>query len=588
MLGSLSFRLVLTSALTLNLAIGPTLLIAQQAPADVPTLTIRANTRLVVVDVVVTDKKGQPVTGLKAEDFTVEENGKKQKVSVFVPPGVANQSAGQAPPPGILSNHPEYLTPSGPLTVLILDAANSLFTQQAYARSQMLKYVLEQGQSGRPMAVVTLTDQLRVLQQFTSDPQVLMMAIRNFKPQEQILQPAAALPGSNVPIDMSGPGAHTALLIAGTQAEIASFANLQVGHDIERRTLITIEAMRSLARMLGGLPGRKNVVWLTGNLPFDLIPENRTVSDAELLAELPGQGSQRSALVTGAGSQAAEQRGLHGQEIRDAEARLASANIAIYPTDLHGLVSGQEALAASSMAHNSDIHGAGLANAALAQAASLQPSQGIMREIAAETGGRAYINENEIKDSVTLAVADDKASYALGYYPENKNWDGKIRKIKIKLGSRDAEIRYRRGYFAVDPTLDKNWKPEQDVAQAIAFNAPATQVSFMAQAKPTDPGKARVVFLVDAHTLTAEDSSAGKKMNVSLYASVYDSNGKNLGTRSIKVDRAFDAATYQQILDKGMMVPIDMEIPAGGKELRLAVLDSKTGFIGTVSGPLGQ
>ncbi|MBI1740121.1 MAG: hypothetical protein HYR57_04485 [Candidatus Koribacter versatilis] len=79
-----------------------------------------------------------------------------------------------------------------------------------------------------------------------------------------------------------------------------------------------------------------------------------------------------------------------------------------------------------------------------------------------------------------------------------------------------------------------------------------------------------------------------KKMNVSLYASVYGPNGKNLGTRSTKVDRAFDAATYQQILDKGMMVPIDMEIPAGGKELRLAVLDNKTGLIGTVTGPLGQ
>src|SRR6266851_10410748 len=182
-------RLVVALALAVIIAV-PAILHTQETTSEIPSLTIRANTRLVVVDVVVTDKKGQPVTGLKAEDFTVEENGKKQKVSVFVPPGVANQSAGQAPPPGILSNHPEYLTPSGPLTVLILDAANSLFTQQAYARSQMLKYVLEQGQSGRPMAVVTLTDQLRVLQQFTSDPQVLMMAIRNFKPQEQILQPA--------------------------------------------------------------------------------------------------------------------------------------------------------------------------------------------------------------------------------------------------------------------------------------------------------------------------------------------------------------------------------------------------------------
>lgn len=54
------------------------------------------------------------------------------------------------------------------------------------------------------------------------------------------------------------------------------------------------------------------------------------------------------------------------------------------------------------------------------------------------------------------------------------------------------------------------------------------------------------------------------------------------------VDRAFDAGAYRQILDKGMIVPRDLEIPQGGKQLRLAVLDNKTGFIGTVSGPLGQ
>jgi hypothetical protein len=110
----------------------------------------------------------------------------------------------------------------------------------------------------------------------------------------------------------------------------------------------------------------------------------------------------------------------------------------------------------------------------------------------------------------------------------------------------------------------------------------------MAQAKPTDPGKLRVVFLVDAHTLSAEDSGGKKKMSVVMYVSIYDRQGKNLGTRSTKVDQAFDDATYQQILAKGMMVPIDMELPAGGQELRAAVLDNKTGFIGTANGPLGQ
>jgi hypothetical protein len=198
------------------------------------------------------------------------------------------------------------------------------------------------------------------------------------------------------------------------------------------------------------------------------------------------------------------------------------------------------------------------------------------------------LNENEIRPGVAPAAADDKASYEIGYYPENKKWDGKYRSIKVKIAQGDTQIRYRKGYFAFDTTQTKNVNYEQDVAAALQFNVPATQISFMAQAKPTDPGKVRVMFLVDAHTLTAEDSGGNKKINVSLYASVFDSSGKNLTSRSTKVDRAFDTGTYQQILNKGMMVPIEVEIPQGGNQLRLAVLDNKTGFIGTVSGPLGQ
>ena len=111
----------------------------------------------------------------------------------------------------------------------------------------------------------------------------------------------------------------------------------------------------------------------------------------------------------------------------------------------------------------------------------------------------------------------------------------------------------------------------------------------MAQVKPTDPGKAKVVFLVDAHTLATEDTSGGKKMNVNFYAGVYSADGKNLGGAStIKVDHTFDAASYQQVLDKGLMVQLDIAAPPDGKQLRLVVLDNKTGLLGTVSGPLAQ
>jgi VWFA-related protein len=585
MLCNLPFRIAVASVLVLNLAAGPTLG-AQQTPPDVPTITIRTNTRLVVVDVVVTDKKGQPVTGLKPENFTLEENGKKQKISVFVPPGIANQppTAAQPAPAGILSNHPENVLPSGVPMVLLLDAANSSFTNQSYARSQMLKYVVEHGQ-GHPMAVVTLTDRLRVLQQFTSDPQVLLTAIKSFRPQDQILQGGAPAP-ETAGAGAMGEGASTAnAMVSIASQSIQDFANLQIGYNIERRTLITLEAMRTLSRMLGGLPGRKNVVWLTGSLPFDLVPEDRSVSDAELLADLPGQGRQRSVSTMASGAQAGEQRNLHGQEIREAESRLASANIALYPVDLHGLVSGME----SSAVHGGSVYSdTAVSDRAIIQVSSLQASQGTMEEVAAQTGGKAYINQNEIKEGVALAANDEKASYSLGYYPENKKWDGKMRNIKVKIDQGDTQIRYRKGYFAIEPGPAKDHNYEQDVASALAVDVPSTQISFMAQAKPTDPGKMRVVFKVDAHTLSAEDSAGSKKMNVNFYATIWGAGEKSLAAQSIKVDKSFDAATYQQILDHGMLVPIDIQIPAGGKELRLAVLDNKTGFIGTVSGPIGQ
>ena len=338
--------------------------------ADVPTITIRANTRLVVVDVVVTDKKGQPITGLKPEGFTAEENGKKQKISVFVPPGVTNQTAYAPAPPGILSNHPENVMPAGAPTVLLLDAANSSFSNQAYARSEMLKYVVGQARSGHPMAVLTLTDRLHVLQQFTSDPEVLITAIKNLRPEQPILQPGAkpqdASSANDVALTQAAAGsrresARSCLwaTIATAVRAIQDFANIELQYALDRRTLITIGALQELSRMLGGLPGRKNVVWLTASLPFDLIPET-SVSDEELMADLPA--SSRNLLVPSRAAPLHRSSGLVGQQIREVESQLASANIAIYPVDLNGLISGMEGSATSPALrprHPTQRHGLG-------------------------------------------------------------------------------------------------------------------------------------------------------------------------------------------------------------------------------------
>jgi VWFA-related protein len=587
---------VLSFVLSLSPALIPTMLHAQEPAVDVPTLTIRTNTRLVVVDAVVTDKKGHPVTGLKAEDFVLEENGKKQRIAFFTPPG-APRTGAEPLPPGVLSNRPEFLKPAGVPTVLLLDTANSSFKDQAYGRWQMLKYVEEQSNTGMPTAVMTLTDHLHVLREFTSDPRILATAIRNLRPQEQSRQRGASsrstsFNGNETP----GPGLISATKISLAQAEVAGFQNLVTANNLEDRTVVTIDAMRELSRLLAGLPGRKNVLWVTSDFPFDLMPQDPNMSDAEMITDHHGGGGRSG--VNAPGSMVAVPRQLHIEQIKQAESQLASANIVIYPVDVGGLVSGMEGISA---VHSSGLYADDLSQGALRQTTGLQASQGSMQEVAAETGGKAYLNQNEIGLAESQAASDDRASYSLGYYPDNNKWDGKYRSITIKLNEirsnhGNPQVRHRKGYFAIEPgeaghnnsNTNNDKSREQDVASALQVNAPATQVTFMAQTKPTNPGKMQVIFLIDAHTLSAEDSVDGVKMNVNVYAAIYSLDGKMLGNQGIKIDRMFDAASYQQILAKGMMVPIDMEIPAGGTVLRLAVLDNKTGFIGTVSGPLGQ
>ena len=136
-----------TLALLLIIATGfsPVLTLAQQpAPAQDVTPTIRVSTRVVLVDVVATNNSGAAVSDLKPEDFTVEESGHKQKIAFFTPPE-PEQTQQPAPlPPNVYSNRPEYTTPAGPLTVILIDALNTPVRNQQYAREQLLRYAATQ------------------------------------------------------------------------------------------------------------------------------------------------------------------------------------------------------------------------------------------------------------------------------------------------------------------------------------------------------------------------------------------------------------------------------------------------------------
>jgi len=549
---------------------------AQQSAPSIPPPTIRVTTHMVLIDAVVTDKQGNPIAGLRPEDFVVEENGKAQKVVSLTTPADSAPAPAPQLPPGIYSNRPQYRSSGTPITVMLLDALNTPFTDQAYARRQMLAFVREQFKPTDRMAVFTLTGSLNVLQDFTSDPQVLYTALQRFKPQTQQFassgQPATSVSNDSTTgnvvasLDPStGPltdnsaaatlrGGSASAAIATAQAALQAFEGAQIAYAKDQWAVLTLNALNSLARILGGLPGRKNLIWVTGDLPFSFIPEDRVMTEAELSEDLPSMNTRRVGEHS-AGNYAATFRNSHAEEIREVASRLASAQVAVYPVDARGL------------SISTDID-----------------AQETMREMARETGGRAYVNQNEIKMGVERAFADESAAYTIGYYPENKKYDNKYRSIKVKVKRDGVEVQSRKGYYAIDPTQIKGYNAQQEVAAAVGDVVPSTLVSFTAQVKPPSansaPGKIGVTYLVDASTLSAEEASGGKRLNVVFYATIY-SGGKVVANNSQKVDQTFDANTYQQIVQKGLMLHLDLDPKPG--QLRLAVQDARTGLVGTIN-----
>src|SRR5579859_2058170 len=154
-------------------------LVAQNASRDVdkPVPTIKTQVRRVLVDVVVTDAKDAPVTGLKQKDFEVLEDGKPQIVATFEEhKGAAPREIKLPPmPPNVYTNFPTTQVPDS-VNVLLLDALNTPSNDQVYVREQMIKY-LKGVPAGTRIAIFALAAHLRMLQGFTTDSSELLAAL---------------------------------------------------------------------------------------------------------------------------------------------------------------------------------------------------------------------------------------------------------------------------------------------------------------------------------------------------------------------------------------------------------------------------
>lgn len=558
-----------------------------------PILTFRTNANLVLVDVVVREK-GKAVQGLVQPDFEVLEDGRPQTVTVFEEhkaTDVQESPSEPALPPHVYSNVPQYRIASS-ANVLLLDALNTPQSDQSNAREQLLKY-LHTIPPGTQIAVFTLGSRLRMISGFTTDIGAI----------EEALNPKRTPVQKNV---LNDPEADQAEKVAEAGARgnmpvteqdmhefdqaMQDFRDNRQGFQEAQRVTITLGAFGELARYLSTVPGRKNLIWVSGGLSKALDPN------------LPRMNSG--------------QAGQFAQAAQAVNAELSRARVAVYPVDARALMNLPDASPANVVAPTE------LGMSADMQAAKGEAvendittpqewgeSQQEMKLVAAETGGEAFYNTNSVGKAVTEAIGDGENYYTLGYVPPDGRNDGAWHTVTVKMAKGKYSLAYRRGYFGLDPkTTAEETAMLSPITEAMEHGVPPlAQVVFHALVLPAGdpelrglqptPGPAGkpptplrppvtryfVEYAIDPRLLLLTNlPGGGQQAQLEVTQAVYDANGTRLNFTDAGLDVKLTAAQMPDAKQNGIRVRQEIDVPGGPVWLRLGVRDVSSGRIGTM------
>jgi VWFA-related protein len=565
------------------------------APGATPQATapvVHANANLVLLDVVVTDR-GSVVHGIDRSRFHVVEDGKEQAISSFEEhqpaPIPAEGYKSVALPPHTYSNAPVY-PPASAVNVLLLDGLNTPVENQTDVRKQMIEYMGKIA-PGTTLAVFTLSSRLRMIAGFSTDVSQLAKTLQSGKATPQTSDVIGTIDsdsGSNADSDQAS--------MAGQWAsDIAAF-------QIDERVHMTLDAFEQLALYLSGIPGRKNIIWFSGSFPIGLDPDP----------------TMRN------GFDAAR---MYTKEIKETNEDLTAARVSVYPVDARGLMN-LNAIDASYTPNGGIASGSsggfgrgrrpGMAapgaNDTLDALETNAQEEASMRQIAKETGGKAYINTNGLRDAVADAIANGSSYYTIAYAPENKNFNGSFRKLQVRVDGGGFSLAYRDGYYA-DPAekiaAHDATQTTPIVAAMLHGAPPATQILFNTRVLPASDAHFRdskfsatpagqdaaelkgplhrtvVDLLVDPRGLDFATAQDGTRLdNVEFVLVAYDGDGKRVNYVDRPAAIGLDAEHYARVRASGFPVRMELDLPAGVFSLRIGVYDLNSGHIGSLEVPL--
>jgi VWFA-related protein len=548
---------------TLTLAIAVMSLVAAAPAQDVrasqPPSTITSRSELVLVPALVHEKSGAALTGLSKSDFRLMENGVRQKIAVFE----EIKTRGVRPkhrslPPGEFTNYPLEQPASKRVTIILMDAINTQFADRPYAHDQMVKFLEEMADSQEPIALLLLhRGGVSVIHDFTTDPSVLARALRRL--------PSGAK-GPVVDVNDQGPDRQA---VATETGQIQGFLqNMQDAADNYQATqrmlaaTLTLDALQQIARAYGGIPGRKSLIWASGGFPYSIDDITRAQSGAK----------------TGGAPGLSDVVPLYEKTWE----LLNSANIALYPVDVRGLV----VLGANVAPH---VTAPRLLWSYRRVAWTHEETLATFAQFADSTGGKAYYNTNDLTHAFHQAVDDSASYYLLGFYLTSGDRKPGWHKLKVKVNQPHAQVRARTGFYIGRADKNPAKSRQSDVALAMASPLDFTTLPLMARWTETTPGKRknRVTFeLVLPANAGRVDESEQNHLSIDFAAAARSASGEIVATNQKNFDAHLQPQSVAQVRSSGITYKGALDLAPGEYMVRFVVRDNLDGRMGSVAAPL--
>jgi VWFA-related protein len=581
----------------------------QQQPAPAPARdeeVVRISADLVQTDVMVFDKSGKFVEGLKPEQFELKVEGKPQPVSFFdaVKAGTFDEEAQLAAARGrARSDRGGGVLPldRGRQFILFLDDLHVAPANLPRARDAMMRFVQEEMGQNDEAALFTASGQLGFLQQMTGDREVLKLAVGRIV--SRFLDNSEA--GEQNPINE-----YQAFAIERGDRQLFDYFVDRVSKERQGgaapvRTR-SAQPMKRDPKASPGMPTINQAGSAAVSVPAETIVKARVRQLVE--QGLLGARTTMASLANVVGKSAAlpsrkvlffisdgffldTQNSPVLSDLEKVSADAARSGTVIYSFDTHGLSVGAIIPDASTRG-TFDPNG----QLAATSSASLTAYQEPLHTLAVETGGRALLDTNDLQGGVVKAMRETSQYYVLAWKPDAASGHPKFRQIDVRVKDRpDLSVRVRRGYSDEPPAeeaaaekekkkkgKEKKNPEEEELTAALRSLYPRralpTSVSAGYMDAPAGDAQLTVSVEVDAEALGFKADGTGDTATVDVAGAVVDDAGKSV----TDFDQSLTVSAVQTAHGRRRVIyNQQLQLKPGLYQVRVAARDRRTGRSGS-------